>query len=236
MDHNSRERLQVGSVNKVMNLLLAFEALEMKKMSLDDMVTASKQTSSTGGSQIFLETGEQQSVETLIKSMVMIGANDSAVALAEHIAGSEETFVSLMNQKVEDLGLKDTHYMNTTGLDAESQYTSPYDIAIITRELISKYPKILEFASTKDLTFRKPGPKEVPFHLVNSNKLLENYQGSTGLKTGYTANAGYCIVGTAERSGFQLISVVLGASDSESRYGEAAALFDYGFESYSILD
>ena len=236
LGHNAHERLQAGSVNKIMNLLLIFEALENKKISNNAMVTASKQASSTGGSQIFLEAGEQQSVETLVKSMVMIGANDSAVAIAEHIAGSETAFVALMNQKVESLGLKDTHFLNVTGLDAEGQYTSAYDLAIMTRELTTKHSEILEFASIKEIDIQKPGAKKVSFNLRNTNKLLGSYSGATGLKTGFTANAVYCMVGTAERSGFQLIAVVLGAFDNEARYGEAAAMFDYGFGSYNALD
>lgn len=236
LDHNANKRVQAGSINKIMNLLLTFETLENKKIFIDDLVTASEKASNTGGSQIFLQAGEQQSVETLVKSMVMIGANDSAVAIAEHIAGSETAFVALMNQKVESLGLKDTHFLNVTGLDEEGQYTSAYDLAIMTRELTIKHPEILEFASINDIDIQKPGAKEVSFHLSNTNKLLGSYPGSTGLKTGFTANALYCMVGTAERSGFQLIAVVMGASDNETRYGEVSAIFDYGFESYNILD
>lgn len=236
LDHNANKRVQAGSINKIMNLLLTFETLENKKIFIDDLVTASEKASNTGGSQIFLQAGEQQSVETLVKSMVMIGANDSAVAIAEHIAGSETAFVALMNQKVESLGLKDTHFLNVTGLDEEGQYTSAYDLAIMTRELTIKHPEIHEFASINEIDIQKPGAKEVSFHLSNTNKLLGSYPGSTGLKTGFTANALYCMVGTAERSGFQLIAVVMGASDNETRYGEVSAIFDYGFGSYNILD
>lgn len=236
LDHNANKRVQAGSINKIMNLLLTFETLENKKIFIDDLVTASEKASNTGGSQIFLQAGEQQSVETLVKSMVMIGANDSAVAIAEHIAGSETAFVALMNQKVESLGLKDTHFLNVTGLDEEGQYTSAYDLAIMTRELTIKHPEIHEFASINEIDIQKPGAREVSFHLSNTNKLLGSYPGSTGLKTGFTANALYCMVGTAERSGFQLIAVVMGASDNETRYGEVSAIFDYGFGSYNILD
>lgn len=236
LDHNANKRVQAGSINKIMNLLLTFETLENKKIFIDDLVTASEKASNTGGSQIFLQAGEQQSVETLVKSMVMIGANDSAVAIAEHIAGSETAFVALMNQKVESLGLKDTHFLNVTGLDEEGQYTSAYDLAIMTRELTIKHPEILDFASINEIDIQKPGAREVSFHLSNTNKLLGSYPGSTGLKTGFTANALYCMVGTAERSGFQLIAVVMGASDNETRYGEVSAIFDYGFGSYNILD
>lgn len=236
LNHNANKKVQAGSVNKIMNLLLIFETLENKKITIDDMVTASKKASSTGGSQIFLQTGEKQSVENLVKSMVMIGANDSAVAIAEHIAGSETDFVALMNQKAESLGLKDTHFLNVTGLDAEGQYTSAYDLAIMARKLIIKHPDVLKFASTNEINIQKPGAKEVSFILSNTNKLLGSYSGSTGLKTAFTANALYCMVGTAERSGLQLTAVVMGASDNAIRYNEATAMFDYGFGCYSVLE
>jgi len=236
LDHYSHERLRAGNLNKVMNMLLIFEALESREITLADMVIASKQASGASGSQIFLADGEQQSVEALVKSMLIIGANDSAVAMAEYIAGSETAFVDLMNKKAQSLGLKDTHYVNVTGLDSEDQYTSAYDMAIMVRELVIKYPEIIEISSSSNEIIQKPGSSKVSFHLTNTNKMLENYPGCNGLITGYTANASFCLAGTAKRSGLQFIVLVMGAAESETRYEEASALFDYGFDNFRVLE
>ncbi len=237
LEHNQHEKLKVGNIGKIMNLLLIFEAIENKTISLEDIVTVSQQAAATGGSQIFLETGEKQSVETLIKSIVMIGANDSAVAMAEYIAGSEAEFIDLMNKKARSLGMKDTFFTNVIGLDEEKQFTSAYDVAIMVRQLIMKHPQILEFTSKeKETIIRKTKQTEqLPLDLWNHNKLLKCYPGTTGLISGYTAQAKQCFVGTAKRDGSQLIAVTFGVSESTTRYEETMALLDYGFKNFKVL-
>lgn len=236
-EKNAHEKLKVGSVNKIMTLIIIYKALEENLISWEDTVMISENASSMGGSQVFFETNEKQTVETLVKSIVIMSANDSTIAVAEHIAGSENAFVELMNKKAQQLGMKETYFVNATGLPAEGQITSAYDIAIMSRELITKHPEIFEFSTIlQDTMFRKTQQLgEIEFLLINANRLLKIYEGSTGLKTGYTIEAGHCLVGTAKRNGLSLITVVLGAPDSTTRYKEAIEMFDYGFNDYNVL-
>jgi len=228
--HNENESLPPASVTKVMTLLLVMRAIENGKISWEDTVTVSERAASMGGSQIFLEPGETMSVTDMVKSVVIASANDAAVALAEHISGSEEAFVAEMNRTAVELGMVNTHFENTNGLDdtVENHVISAKDIAIMSRELI-RYPKILEYSSTWMDTVRGGA-----FTLTNTNRLVRFYPGATGLKTGSTARAGFCISATAEREGVSLIAVIMGAESRDTRNAEAKKLLDYGFASYSL--
>lgn len=227
---NETEALPPASVTKVMTLLLCMEEIASGKLKLDDTVTASAHATSMGGSQIYLKEGEQMSVEDMLKSVVIASANDAAVALAEHIAGSEEAFVKRMNERAEALGMKSTHFENTNGLDDTTQnhLTSALDIAIMSRE-ICKYPKIFEYSSIWMDTIRNGA-----FGLTNTNRLIRFYKGATGLKTGSTSKAGFCISATAERDGMTLIAVIMGAPNRDVRNESAKKLFDYGFANYAL--
>ena len=230
--HNENEALPPASVTKVMTLLLTMEAIQSGKISWEDTVTVSERAASMGGSQIFLEPGETMSVTDMVKSVVIASANDAAVALAEHIAGSEEAFVSQMNRRALELGMVNTRFENTNGLDdtVEKHLISAKDIAIMSRELI-KYPQILEYSSTWMDTIRSGA-----FTLTNTNRLVRFYPGATGLKTGSTARAGFCISATAERDGVELIAVIMGAESRDTRNAEAKKLLDYGFASYGVYE
>ena len=222
--------LPPASVTKVMTLLLVMEAIEAGKLKYGDSVRASANACSMGGSQIYLKENEEMSVEDMLKSVVIASANDAAVALAEHIAGSEEEFVRQMNKRAAELGMKNTRFENTNGLDdtTDSHLTSARDIAIMSRELI-KYPKILEYSSTWMDSVRGG-----EFGLTNTNRLVRFYKGATGLKTGSTAKAGFCISATAERDGMSLICVIMGAPSRDVRNAAAVKLLDYGFSTYAI--
>jgi len=230
-EQNADEAASPASVTKVMTLLLAMEALAEEKIKIDDNVMISENAASMGGSQVFLEEGEMMSVEELLKCTVIASANDAALALAEHIGGSEESFVSLMNIRAKQLGLKNTAFENVTGLDdtTEYHYSSARDIAIMSRELI-KYPKVTEFASLWQDTIRNG-----EFTLTNTNRLVRYYDGCNGLKTGSTAKAGYCISASAKRGEMQLIAVVMGADTRDERNSVAKHLLDYGFANYSLF-
>ncbi len=227
---NETEALPPASVTKVMTLLLCMEEIASGKLKLDDMVTASAHATSMGGSQIYLKEGEQMSVEDMLKSVVIASANDAAVALAEHIAGSEEAFVKRMNERAASLGMKNTHFENTNGLDDTTQnhLISALDIALMSRE-ICKYPKIFEYSSIWMDTIRNGA-----FGLTNTNRLIRFYKGATGLKTGSTSKAGFCISATAERDGMTLIAVIMGAPNRDVRNESAKKLFDYGFANYAL--
>ena len=230
-EKDSNTRRSPASVTKVMTLLLIFEQLDSGKLSLNDTVTTSAHAKSMGGSQVFLEEGEQQSVETMIKCIVVASGNDASVAMAEHIAGSEQSFVNRMNQRAEELGMKNTHFVDCCGLtDSDEHYTSAYDIALMSRELISKYPEILTYSAIwmEDITHitRKGSSK---FTLTNTNKLLRSYEGCMGLKTGSTSIAKYCLSAVAERNGITLIASVMAAPDPKTRFRDAASLLNYGF-------
>lgn len=229
-------RRSPASVTKVMTLLLVFEEIEKGNLKLDDMVTTSAHAKSMGGSQVFLEEGETQTVETMLKCIVIASGNDASVAMAEHIAGSESEFVNAMNKKAEALGMKNTHFKDCCGLtDSDDHYTTAYDIALMSRELISRYPEILNYSSVWMDTIThntKQGSKE--FGLSNTNRLIRTYEGCVGLKTGSTSKAKFCVSAVAKRKGITLIAVVMAAPDSRTRVKDASALFDYGFAKCSL--
>ncbi len=228
-EQNADEALPPASVTKVMTLLLVMEAIESGRVALTDTVTVSAKAAGMGGSQVFLKEGEGMSVEEMLKCVIIASANDCAVALAEHVAGSEENFVSEMNARAAALGMVNTCFENTNGLDdtVKNHVTSARDIAIMSRELI-RYPKILEYSGTWMDSIRNGA-----FGLTNTNRLVRFYPGCTGLKTGSTAKAGFCISATAERDGVSLICVIMGAKTRDIRNACAASLLDYGFASFT---
>ena len=226
-------RLAPASVTKVMTLLLVMEAIDSGVLGWDDQITASAAAAAKGGSQVYLEEGEQMSVRDMVKSVVVASANDCATALAEAVSGSELAFVERMNERAAELGMADTHFVNCTGLDddpyAAEHLTSAYDIAVMSRELL-KHDEIREFT-----TIWMDSVRDGQFGLTNTNKLVRFYNGTTGLKTGYTSAAGHCISATAERDGMELIAVVLHASSSTERFETAKTLLDYGFANYALV-
>ena len=226
---NEREHLPIASVTKVISTLLVMEAIDGGRISLSDTVTISEYAASMGGSQVFLEPGEEMSVHDLLKSLVVVSANDATVALGEYICGSEESFVAAMNERARELGCEDSNFVNTNGLPAENHYSCALDVAIITRELM-KHEKIFEYTTIWMDTIRNGS-----FGLANTNKLVRFYRGATGMKTGFTGEAKYCLSGTAERDGMKLIAVVLGAETSDKRFAAAKSMLDYGFANYSVV-
>ena len=226
---NEKEHLPIASVTKVISTLLVMEALDSGKISLDDVVTVSEHAASMGGSQIYLEPNETMSVDDLLKSLVVVSANDATVALGEYICGSEDAFVAAMNKRSQELGCENSNFVNTNGLPVEGQYSCALDVALITRELM-KHEKIFDYTGIWMDTIRNG-----TFGLANTNKLVRFYKGATGMKTGFTGEAKYCLSGTAKRDGMHLISVVLGASTSEKRFAAAKGLLDYGFANYSVV-
>ena len=228
---NEHEQLEPASVTKVMTLLLVMEAIDGGTLHYDDVVTASDYASSMGGSQIFLKAGEQMTVEDLLKGVCVASGNDACVALAEHLAGVTELFVAQMNNRAKELGMNDTNFVNCNGLPAEGHVTSAYDIALMSRELILHHPDIRRFTTIWMDTLRGG-----EFQLSNTNKLIRFYDGATGLKTGSTDSAGYCISATAEKEGMELIAVTLKADTSSDRFEDAKALLNYGFSTYTVLD
>ena len=219
-----------ASVTKVMTMLLIFDALAEGKIQLEDKVTTSEYASSMGGSQVFLETGEKQTVETLLKCISIASANDACVAMAEYISGNEEEFVRQMNLRAEGLGMKHTHFVNCNGLDAEGHETSARDIALMSRELLLKYPEIHNYCTIwmENITHTtSKGSSE--FGLTNTNKLIRQYEYATGLKPGSTGKAKFCVSATAEKNGVSLIAVIMGAEDSKARFKDAVTLLNYGF-------
>ena len=227
---NASERLAPASMTKVMSLILIMENIEKGNLEWNDIVVVSKNAASMGGSQIFLEVNEMMSVEDLVKGICVASGNDATVALAEKIAGTEASFVKLMNEKASSMGLKNTHFENSTGLDAEGHYTSAYDMALMARELV-KHPKILEFSSIYEDYLRKNTSNS--FWLVNTNKLVKFYSYIDGLKTGYTDDAGYCLTATGKKREMRLISVVMGEANTEKRSADTLAMLDYGFNMYT---
>ncbi len=228
-EKNADEPCIPASVTKVMTMLLIFEAIDDGLIGYDTVVSVSENAASMGGSQIFLAPGEKMSVDDLLKGLIIASGNDAAVALAETVAGSEEAFVAKMNERAAALGMKNTHFENTNGLDdtTENHVISARDLAICTRELL-KHPKVLEYSSTWMTTIR-----DGAFTLSNTNKLIRFYDGATGLKTGSTSKAKFCISATAERGGLSLIAVIMGASTKDARNALARSLFDFGFASYA---
>lgn len=227
-ESNPDERLPIASVTKVMTMLLIMEAVDSGKISLDDMVTVSENAMSYGGSTMFLETGEQLTVNDMLKGIAVASANDGCVAMAEHLAGSESAFVDMMNEKAKELGMENTHFMNTNGLDEDDHYSSARDVAIMSRKLM-KHETIFNYTSIWMDTLR--GGK---FQLANTNKLIRFYDGANGLKTGSTSKALCCLSAAAKRNDMQLIAVVLGAPTSAERFASAKSLLDYGFANYAV--
>ena len=228
---NANERLAPASMTKIMSLILIMDNIEKGNLKWNDMVVVSKNAASMGGSQIFLEANEVMSVEDLIKGICVASGNDATVALAERIAGTEGAFVKLMNEKAKSLGLKNTNFVNSTGLDAEGHYSSAYDMAVMAKELV-RHEKILEFSSIYEDYLRKNSSNS--FWLVNTNKLVKFYSYIDGLKTGFTSNAGYCLTATGKKRDMRLISVVMGEESTEKRSADTLAMLDYGFNMYSI--
>ena len=234
-EKNPDEERPPASVTKIMTLLLIFDALETGQISLEDTVTTSEYAASMGGSQVFLEPGETQTVDTLIKCIAVASANDACVAMAEHIAGSEEEFVNQMNERAKELGMDHTHFVNCNGLDADGHLTTARDISLMSRELIRLYPQIRDYAMIwmENITHTtKKGSSE--FGLTNTNKLVRHYEYTTGLKTGSTSQAGFCISATAEKNGMELIAVIMAAETSRDRTKDAIALLNYGFGKCSV--
>ena len=231
-EQNADEALPPASVTKIMTLLLVMEAITDGKIKYEDMVTASANACSMGGSQIYLKEGEQMSVEDMIKSVVIASANDAAVALAEHVSGSEDAFVSDMNRRARELGMSNTNFENTNGLDdtAQNHVTSARDIALMSRELI-KHKKITEYSSIWMDSIR-----DGAFGLTNTNRLVRFYKGATGLKTGSTSKAGFCISATAERDGMSLICVIMASPTRDVRNASATSLLDWGFSNYTVYN
>ena len=233
-EKNAHEKLAPASVTKVMTLLLIMEAIDSGKIRWDDTVTASETAAGKGGSQVYLKEGETMTVEEMVKSIAVSSANDCACAMAEHIAGSEAAFVELMNRRAEELGMTDTHFVNCTGLDdgldAAQHRTCAYDIALMSRELMKYHPDIKKFTTIWMDTIR-----DGAFGLSNTNKLIRFYPGATGLKTGFTSGAGYCLSATAERDGLELIAVVMGCETSKERTAACKSMLDYGFANYALF-
>lgn len=227
---NSQAQLPEASITKVMTMLLIFEAYDAGKIKMDEMVTCSEYAASMGGSQIWLEPGEQMTVDELIKATFVGSANDACVALGEHLAGSNEAFVSMMNQRAEELGMVNTFYVNCTGLDAEGHVTSAQDIAIVSAELL-RHEEVLKYT-----TIWMDSLRNGELQLSNTNKLLKQYSGTIGLKTGTTSQAGCCISAAAKRDNMTMIAVILGAPDSKNRFSDAKKLLDYGFANWELAD
>lgn len=226
-EHTPREP---ASVTKIMTLLLTMEAIDSGRLSYDDTVTGSAHAASMGGSQIWLKDGEQMTVRDLLKAVCVVSGNDAAVALGEHLAGSEAAFVEKMNQRAAELGMNDTHFVNACGLPAGGHVSSAHDIALMSRELILNHPDIRQFT-----TIWMDSLRDGASMLVNTNKLIRFYDGATGLKTGSTSSAGYNVSATAERNGMELIAVVMKGKTSDERFTDARTLLDYGFATYALV-
>ncbi len=233
-ESNAHEALAPASVTKVMTMLLIMEAIDSGKIRWEDSVTASEAAAAKGGSQIYLKVGETMPVSDMVKSIAVSSANDCACAMAEHLAGSESAFVDKMNQRAKELGMNDTHFVNCTGLDdapeAEKHLTSAHDIAVMSRELLKNHPDIKKYTTIWMDTVRNGA-----FGLSNTNKLVRFYDGATGLKTGFTSGAGYCLSASAQRDGLELIAVVMGCETSQQRFAACKSMLDYGFANYALI-
>ncbi len=233
-EHNAHEPLAPASVTKVMTMLLIMEAIDSGKIHWDDAVTASEAAAAKGGSQVYLKVGETMTVSDMVKSIAVSSANDCACAMAEHLAGSESAFVGLMNSRAKELGMNDTHFVNCTGLDdsaeAKDHLTSAHDIALMSRQLLKYHPSIKQFTTIWMDTVR-----DGAFGLSNTNKLIRFYNGATGLKTGFTSGAGYCLSASAERDGMELIAVVMGCETSQDRFAACKSMLDYGFANFALV-
>lgn len=232
-EKNCHEKLPPASVTKVMTMLLICEAIESGKIKINDEVTISENAASMGGSQIFLEPGEVQTVDTLLKGIAVASANDACVAMAEYIGGSVEEFVDMMNKKSKELKMNDTNFVNTNGLPVENHYTSAYDIGIMSRELL-KHEMIEKYLTTW-MDNIVVGKKKATIGLANTNKLIKHYNGATGVKTGFTGEAKFCVSASAKRGKTHLIAVILGGQTSKDRFKDASALLDYGFANYESV-
>ena len=230
LQQNAHQKLEPASVTKIMTLLLVMEAVDSGRLSLDELVPVSAHAAGMGGSQVYLKEGEQLSVSDLIKCVAVVSGNDCAVALAERLAGSESAFVDQMNQKAQSLGMADTHFVNCTGLPAPGHLTSAWDIALMSRELILRHPDIQQYTTIWTDSIRNGA-----FGLTNTNRLVRFYDGATGLKTGFTASAQYCMSATAQRNGMELIAVVMKAPTTAQRFQDASNLLDYGFANYALI-
>lgn len=230
-EKNSHEKLHPASMTKMMSMLLIIEAIENGVISWDEMVTVSENAASMGGSQILLEVGEQMSVHDLFKGIAVASGNDAVVAMAEKIGGSEAIFVDMMNEKAKELGLTDTHFKNPHGLDDDDHYSSAYDMAMIGKELV-KHEKVLEFTKIYEDYLRQNTDRKI--WLVNTNKLVRFYEGVDGLKTGYTASAGYCLTATAKKGSSRFLAVAMGEPDSKTRNQEISEMLDYAFAQYEV--
>ncbi len=229
-EKNSREKLPPASITKIMTMILTMEALESGKIKYDEPVRVSEHAASMGGSQIFLEPEEEMTVHDLLKAVAIASANDASVALAEKIGGTEEAFVEMMNKRAKELGMKDTHFKNVTGLSAEGHYSTARDISIMSRELL-KYPKITSYTRIYQDYLRKDSKK--PFWLVNTNRLVRFYKGVDGLKTGFTNEARFCLAATAKRGNLRMIAVVMGEPTAKARNTDISRMLDYGFSQYT---
>ena len=234
-EQNAHEALAPASVTKVMTMLLIMEAIDSGKIGWSDTVTASEAAAAKGGSQVYLKVGETMSVEEMVKSIAVSSANDCACAMAEHLAGSESAFVEQMNNRAKELGMEDTHFVNCTGLDdaedAAAHRTSAYDIALMSRELLKNHPDITKYTTIWMDTIRNGA-----FGLSNTNKMVRFYNGCTGLKTGFTRGAGYCLSASAQREGLQLIAVVMGCETSQKRFAACKQMLDYGFANFALIE
>ena len=230
-EEHSHEQREPASVTKVMTMLLVMEAIDGGRLNYEDTVTVSAHAASMGGSQVYMKENEQMTVHDMLKAVAVVSANDGSVALAEHLAGSEEGFVSMMNQRAAELGMEDTHFVNCTGLPADGHVTSAHDIALMSRELILNHPDIRQFT-----TIWMDSIRDGAFQLSNTNRLVRYYEGATGLKTGFTDGARYCLSAAAERDGMELIAVVMGAETSDKRFETAKSLLSYGFANYTLMD
>ena len=230
LQQNAHQKLEPASVTKVMTLLLVMEAVDSGRLSLDESVPVSAHAAGMGGSQVYLKEGERLSVSDLIKCVAVVSGNDCAVALAERLSGSESAFVDQMNQKAQALGMEDTHFVNCTGLPAPGHLTSAYDIALMSRQLLLHHPDIRQYTTIWTDSIRNGA-----FGLTNTNRLIRFYDGATGLKTGFTASAQYCMSATAQRNGMELIAVVMKAPTTAQRFQDASCLLDYGFANYALL-
>lgn len=224
-----------ASVTKIMTMLLIFEALEDEKISLGDQVTTSEKAASMGGSQVYLEPGEKQTVEDLLKCIAIASANDACVAMAEYVSGSEEAFVGKMNERAKELGMENTHFVNCNGLDADGHLVCAKDVAIMSRELLQKHPEVHEYCTIwMDTITHHTARGDSEFGLNNTNKLLKQYTYATGLKTGSTGNAGFCVSASARKDGMGLIAVIMNGETSKSRFADAATLLSYGYANYQL--
>ncbi|UCZ55278.1 D-alanyl-D-alanine carboxypeptidase [Bacillus shivajii] len=230
-EKNSNEQLPPASMTKIMTMILIMEAIEDGKIKWDDTVRTSERAASMGGSQIFLEPGEEMTVEEMLKGIAIASGNDASVAMAEHLAGSEEQFVSMMNDKAKELGLKDTHFVNSNGLPAENLYSSAYDLAVMAQELL-KYEDITKYTSLYEDYLREDTDDK--FWLVNTNKLVKFYPGVDGLKTGYTSEAKYCLTASANKNDMRMIAVVMGAPSPKERNRQITEMFDYAYSQYEL--